>query len=206
MKKAGSDGEVQLTAAAFAAADSAGALLAWRGWTLGDRLTVIGETLPLPPLSTLAPGGAFERQKDGTTPTSELDGRPGWLALLRLSRGARASLQVWALDNEGDRELHRGEYAWRTQMAAVSFLLRPLSHLTLIADGVTGRTGMGPRDRAHVDVDFSAAYALASLGGERARLSVRYDLFRNVDRDHTAEDDSDDGHAWTVAALWSPAR
>ncbi|HEU0108896.1 MAG TPA: hypothetical protein VFT38_22120, partial [Vicinamibacteria bacterium] len=36
------------------------------------------------------------------------------------------------------------------------------------------------------------------------RLSARYDVFRNVDRDHTAEPDDDDGQAWTAAVLWSP--
>ena len=59
---------------------------------------------------------------------------------------------------------------------------------------------------AHVDIDFLTAYVLASVGGSRIRLSGRYDVFRNVDRDHTAEPDDDDGHAWTAAALWSPAR
>jgi hypothetical protein len=77
---------------------------------------------------------------------------------------------------------------------------------TLVADAMLGRTGMGPADEAHVDVDFRTAYVLASVGGERLRLSGRYDFFRNFDRDHTAEPDDDDGHAWTAAVLWSPGR
>jgi len=205
-KSPASASELQLTASAVAGMDAAGALLAWRGWTLGDRLSVLGETLPLPPLVTLSPGGAFGTQKAGTSATAELDHWPGWLALARWSRGERTGVQVWALDNEGDRQLHRGEYAWRTRMVAAGVTLTPLPHFTLIGDGALGQTGMGPLDHAHVDVDFRAACALATLGGPRARLSVRYDLFRNLDRDHTAEDDSDDGHAWTLAALWSPAR
>ena len=139
-------------------------------------------------------------------PTAELDKRPGWLALARWSRGARMSVQAWGLDNNGDRRLHRGEYAWRTRIVAASVTLSPLPRLALLADGAIGQSGMGPLDHAHVDIDFHTAYLLATLGGAGARVSVRYDVFRNLDRDHTAEDDADDGHAWTLAVLWSPAR
>jgi hypothetical protein len=82
----------------------------------------------------------------------------------------------------------------------------PGPRFTLVADATLGRTGMGSLDEAHVDIDFRTAYVLASVGGERVRLSGRYDVFRNIDRDHTAEPDDDDGHAWTAAVLWSPAR
>jgi len=200
------DHELEVGAAVLAGADTSGALLAWRGWTLGDRLVTIGERMPLPPLASFEPGGGFDRQHSGTTPTAELDGRPGWMARVRWSAGPRAGLQVWALDNAGDRRLHRGEYAWRTQLIAAGVTLSAGPHFTLAADGMAGRTGMGPADEAHVDIDFRTAYVLASFGGPRARLTGRYDVFRNVDRDHTAEPDDDDGHAWTAAALWSPAR
>jgi hypothetical protein len=198
--------EVEAGAAILAGADTAGALLAWRGWTLGDRLVTIGERLPLPPLASFAPGGGFERQRGGTTPIAELDGRPGWMARLRWSAGPRAGLQVWAFDNAGDRRLHHGEYAWRTQLVAAGASVSAGRRFTLVADAMLGRTGMGPADEAHVDVDFRTAYVLASVGGERLRLSGRYDFFRNFDRDHTAEPDDDDGHAWTAAVLWSPGR
>jgi hypothetical protein len=200
------DHEIEVGAAVLAGADTSGALLAWRGWTLGDRLVTIGERVPLPPLASFAPGGGFERQRAGTTPTAELDGRPGGMARVRWSAGRRAAFQAWALDNAGDRRLHRGQYAWRTQLVAAGVTLSAGPRLTVIADGMAGRSGMGPADEAHVDIDFRTAYLLASIGGARARLSGRYDVFRNIDRDHTAEPDDDDGHAWTAAALWSPAR
>ena len=200
------DHGVEIGAAVLAGADSSGALLAWRGWTLGDRLTTIGERLPLPPLSSFGPGGGFARQRDGTTPTAELDGRPGWMARVRWSRGPGTAVQVWALDNEGDRRLHRGQYAWRTQMVAAGASLSAGPLVTFVADAMAGRSGMGPRDEAHVDIDFRTAYVLASIGGARARLSGRYDVFRNVDRDHTAEPDDDDGRAWTASFSWSPVR
>jgi hypothetical protein len=197
---------LEVGGAVLAGADTSGALLAWRGWTLGDRLVTIGERVPLPPLASFEPGGGFARQRSGTNPTAELDGRPGWMARVRWSAGPHASVQAWAFDNNGDRRLHRGEYAWRTQLVAAGLTLTAGPRFTLVADGMAGRTGMGPAGEAHVDIDFRTAYVLASVGGTRARLTGRYDVFRNVDRDHTAEPDDDDGHAWTAAALWSPVR
>jgi len=203
-KGRGPDREIEVGAAVLAGADTAGALLAWRGWTLGDRLVTLGERVPLPPLSSFETGGAFDRQRRGTTPTAELDGRPGWMARARWSHGRRAAVQVWALDNAGDRRLHRGQYAWRTRLVAAGATLSAGPRLTLVTDAMIGRSGMGPLGEAHVDIDFRTAYVMASLGGARARLSARYDVFRNVDRDHTAEPDDDDGRAWTAAVLWSP--
>src|SRR5438552_2994464 len=98
-KDPGREDALQATAALFGGADTLGALLAWRGWAMGDRLVTMGESLRLPPLSSLAPGGAFGRQRAGTTPIAELDGRPGWMAAARWSHGERPSLQAWALDN-----------------------------------------------------------------------------------------------------------
>lgn len=51
----GAHDRVELSGAAFGANDSNGALLAWRGFTLGDRLTTAGESLPLPPIARRRP-------------------------------------------------------------------------------------------------------------------------------------------------------
>jgi hypothetical protein len=59
--------ELLLAGTVFGANDSAGALLSWRGWSLGDRLSSVSELLPLPPLPSLETGGAFAAQH-GTLP------------------------------------------------------------------------------------------------------------------------------------------
>jgi hypothetical protein len=189
----------------FGASDSAGALLAWRGWALGDRLSSVDETLPLPPLPTLARGAAFGDQRaDGTRPIDELDGRPGFQARARWSRPGRALLQASYLDTRGDRALHRGQYAWDTRFASFGAELRLGPRFILVAEGAHGRTGMGALDAAHVDLDFDAGYVLASWTVSSFRLSGRYDRFQNRDRDHTAEPGQEDGEAVTVALLWQP--
>lgn len=192
-------------ACAFGGNDATGALLAWRGFSMGDRLSTLGETLPLPPLPSLDPGGPFEGQdRDGTTPfRSDLDGRLGWAAYLRYRYGDLARVQATAYDNRGDRELHHGDYAWDTHFEQLGMELHPGIGWTLAGEHLDGRTGMGvPVLRA--DVTFHATYLLLSWQRDVVRATVRWDRFGTRDHDHlpAGERSDEDGHAWTAALLW----
>ncbi|HEX9186909.1 MAG TPA: hypothetical protein VGB87_07550 [Vicinamibacteria bacterium] len=197
---------VELGAMAFGGADAAGALLAWRGWAMGTRLSVVGETVPLPPLPTLAPGGAFADQRDdGTRPVDELDGRVGWHARARWSRDGLGLLQAAWTDNRGDRALHRGQYAWATRFASVAAEAEA-GGFRLVTEGAFGDTGMGLASGPRVDVRFWTGYALLTWAGsdDRIRLTARYDRFRNEDRDGVAEPNGEAGWSATVAAFYRP--
>ncbi|MCG8459132.1 MAG: hypothetical protein MI919_22890 [Holophagales bacterium] len=197
--------ELSLTGTLFGGNDTSGTLLAWRGWAFSDRLSVAGEALPLPPALELADGGAFDEQTDeGTHPfTDDLDGRPGWSTTLRWSRPERGTVVATHYDNRGDRDLHRGEYAWRTRFDLLGLGLR-LGPFDLAAEWMDGSTGMGERGGPRVQMDFSAAYALISWSGEFLRFSGRWDEFEASDRDGAVPGDpnDDDGHALTLAAFW----
>jgi hypothetical protein len=196
---------LDLAGMVFASSDTAGTLIGWRGFAMGARLSVLGETLPLPPLPTLAPGGAFGDQRAGTRPIDELDGRPGWHVRGRFSKPGRALLQAAWTDTRGDRALHDGQYAWATRFWSLGGELQ-LGPVRLVAEGLTGDTGMGVPTGSHVDVRMRAGYVLASWasGGEGVRLSARYDRFRNEDRDGVAEPNGESGWAVTVAAFYAP--
>lgn len=202
----GRSDEVRLGATIFGGNDSLGAFLAWRGWTLGNRLATYDETLPLPPIDSLAPGRAFDVQHDqGTRPFDrDLDGRPGWAAYLAWHRPERFVVQLSHLDNRGDRGLYRGEYAWRTELDLLGVELH-LGSLSLVAEATRGSTGMGLFNRPHVQMDFAAAYGLISWRPRSFRVTVRYDTFEGTERDFTDADlNDDDGEAWTVAWFWEP--
>ena len=205
--KIGRDDRLDLSGAVFGVNDPAGTLLAWRGWAFGDRLTTLGEALPLPPLASFAPGGAFADQRpDGTVPTDELDQRVGWQARARWARPGVALVQGAYTDNGGDRGFYRGQYSWHTRFAQAGFQIRLGKTLTLVAEGAAGDTGMGPDEPggAHVDVRFRVAYALASWARKSVRFSVRVDGFRNEDQDGTAEPDDERGWSFTAAGFWKP--
>jgi hypothetical protein len=195
----------ELGLGAFGANDAAGALLAWRGFTLGDRLTTHRELLPLPPLTTLAPGAAFGEQRAGTRPLDELDGRPGWQARAQWSAAGGAGVRVAYYDNRGDRALHRRQYAWATRFGTLGVEL-PLGGLRLLAEAMLGDTGMGPPAGAHVDVRFRTAYLLGSWTRGAWRVSARVEGFENEDRDGVAEPGQESGWAVTAAAFWTPSQ
>ncbi len=190
----------------FGASDTAGTLLAWRGWAMGTRLSAVSETLPLPPLPTLAPGAAFgEQQAEGTQPIDEIDDRLGWHVRGRWSRSGVGMVQVAWTDTRGDRALHDGQYAWATRFASAGAEAQ-LGRVRVVAEGLWGETGMGVRSGPHVDLGIRAGYALVtwSSPSDGRRLTARYDAFENEDRDGVAEPNQESGWAVTIAALVAP--
>jgi hypothetical protein len=182
-------------ATAFRGNDTSGTLLAWRGWNIGNRLSVFREDLPL------APPPAFVAQHPGTRPFgSDLDGRTGFAGRVRFSLPERANLQLAHVDNRGDRRFRRGEYAWQTRFNIAGGEIGSRSPTTLAAEYAWGKTGMGFRGAPWVQMDFYAAYALLSHRFERQRISGRFDWFASTDRDLSPSgDNSEHGRAWAVA-------
>lgn len=189
-------------ATAFRNNDTAGALLAWRGWTVGDRLSVYNEVLPLPPLFSLS-GGFADQRADGTVPfEQDLDKRTGYAARLRAQLPERANVQLTHFDNRGDREEYRDEYAWQTRFDVLSAQVGQTSPTTVAAEYLRGKTGMGAPP-IFVDADISAWYVLVSHKMGHERFSARFDGFATEDRDHAplAETNTEHGHSWLFAWL-----
>lgn len=203
--------ELRLMSVAFVGNDTSGTLLAWRGFAMSSRLTAYDEVLPLPPLFTLAPYGLFSFQQDrGTQPFGpDLDGRVGYFAAARWRRPEKLVVQLSLYDNRGDRQFYRdSEYSWQTRYLQAGLEWQPDPRWTLLGEWLDGRTGMGRRrpDRQHVDVDFSAFYAMASFRHGSWRASLRYDDFTVSDYDGVAESGDDQGHAVTAALFYELSR
>jgi hypothetical protein len=174
---------------------------------VGDRLTTLGEVLPLPPLRSFAPGQAFADQRDdGTRPVDELDSRPGYEVRARFSHGEAVRVQAAFYDNRADRRLYDGQYAWQTRFAQAGLEAKLGPDVTFLAEGALGDTGMGPAlpGGPQVQIRFRVGYALLSWARGAWRVSGRVDGFENDDRDSTAEPDQESGWAWTAAAFWKP--
>jgi hypothetical protein len=182
-------------ATAFRGNDTMGTLLAWRGWSTGDRLAAYNETLPLPSLPSLADDGPFHLQRDsGTQPFGpDLDGNTGWSARLRYG-----PVQYTYLDNGGDRALYGDQYSWDTRFHLVSAELGSPDAFVAAAEYMRGDTYMG-LGTPFVAADFWSAYLLASLKRGRQRFSARYELFATSDLDRSAaEVNTESGRAWTL--------
>jgi len=184
---------------AFRGNDSMGALLGWRGWTIGNRLSAYDEVLPLPRLNAVF----ADQRDDGTKPFGrDLDGNTGYSARVRYSAPQRGNVQYAYVDNRGDRELHRGEYAWATDFHLIGAELGNADTLVVAVEYMRGSTGMGFAP-AFVQGDFYAAYAVISGRRGRNRWTARYDLFGVDEKDFSPGGPNDEaGRSWTMAWLY----
>lgn len=194
----------------FGGNDTAGTIVAWRGFALHDRPTPTAEFLPLPPLAALAT--TFPDQDPrGTRPFSrDLDQKLGYAGRVRWDAPQRrAVVQATAFRNNGDRALHSGQYAWQTDFRWLSTEVELPAGLKLLGEWGSGVSEMGfappgRRSRSQVDIAFDVLYAMLSWERGALRTSLRYDDFVVEDRDSTPGDDnSEDGSAWTLAVLGS---
>ena len=190
----------------FGGADTAGALLAWRGWAMGTRLSVVGETLPLPPLPTLAPGRRLRRAAAGrargrsarSTTASASSVRGRW------SRSDVGLLQI-GLDR------HRAATVRSTRPVRVGNALRlrspPRSSSARFQPDHRGRRaarpGMGQLDDGARRPAHPRRLRAADLASATdCALTARYDRFQNQDQDGVAEPNGESGWALTVAGFW----
>ena len=196
-----------LGATAFQGNDTMGTLLAWRGWSIGNRLPVFDELAPLPPLWSL-PVFIPDQNREGSTPfRSDMDGRTGWAARARLGLTDRANIQITRVDNRGDHELYGDEYSWKTHFTLVGAEIGHTERTVLAAEVIHGYTAMGPFltfiPGRPVIADFSSAYLLLSHKQGRNRFSGRFDIFALENEDAgRGEDPTEDGLAWTISWLY----
>jgi hypothetical protein len=167
-----------LAASLFGGNDTAGTLVAWRGFALHDRPTPTAEFLPLPPLAVLATTFAGQDER-GTRPFSgDLDGRLGYAGRARWDApGRRAVVQATAFLNHGDRALHAGQYAWRTDFRWLSTEVELPGGLRLLGEWGTGTSAMGfappgQRSSSVVDIGFDVLYAMLSWQRGAVRTST----------------------------------
>jgi hypothetical protein len=199
-----SRGTLSATAAVFGFNDTAGTLLAFRGWALHDlKATAFGHQT-LPPLNAFLAGGV---QAPATLPSVELDDRPGFYGKLAWRPAPAVALEAFYYDNRANPEAVSPalQWGWRTRFVDVGARVQLAEHTRLLAQAMTGSTRMG-YDEGYgiwVHTRFRAAYARLSQQVGRATLSGRIDLFGTTDRgSETGPQESEDGWAATGAAAY----
>jgi hypothetical protein len=169
---------VAATLAVFGWNDTAGTLLALRGWAVHDEKATAFGLQPLPPQV----GFMSYVQAPETRPVLELDHRPGWYAKLSWSPSQALELQALHYDNRGNPEIKTPakQWGWDTdfdQLAAVV----ALAPVELKAQAMRGRTRMGITNPATgavwVDAKFQAAYVMATHHFARGSVSLRAEAF-----------------------------
>ena len=197
--------------------DPAGTLLFWRGWSLHDRQSRLGDRLEIPPVPVWGASGIVGYMPQRLEPIRELDHRPGYYAGIEWRYGRRLLMQLARYDNRADPYAysHR-EWGWDTHFDHLGAQLSLPRDIGLIAQWMRGDTywligtngnGSVSQSLDLVDDRFEAKFMLLTKTITRGhRLSVRYDRF-SVQRNEAAPAlRSDDGHAWTIAYRYAPDR
>jgi hypothetical protein len=185
------------TGAVFGFNATAGTLLTFRGWGLGDITTGAPDRYLLPPLS------AFMQQVQApqTTPVFQIGGNPGAYARLAWKPLANLTFSGVYYDNRGQLgAVQDGQWAWRTRFWDAGFVFDFDASNHLLGQAMTGETRFAlPTDDLVADTTFKAAYLRATHDFGRDALSARIDLFKTTD---LADDEYGDTseHGWALAA------
>jgi hypothetical protein len=185
--------------------DTAGTLIAFRGWALHDvKATAFGHQR-LPGLN----GFMQMAQAPTTKPLIELDGRPGYYAKLSWQARAPVRLEAFYYDNRGDpTAVDDGlQWGWNTRFLNLGLRVDLSDETRLLAQALTGTTEMGFPDaqgRYWVETKYRAAYSRLTHERGRLALSGRIDLF---DTDEAGSEmspgEGEKGWALAAAAAWS---
>lgn len=170
---------VTLGVTAFRGNDTMGTLLAARGWTLGNRLSVYNEIVP--------------SAHDTTRPFGrDLDSKSGDSERLRLQLPERALIQFTHLDNRTQlRPGEAPEEPWRTKYDTIGTTIGLTSPTTFAAEWMRGTTTVGfPGGTFRLGI--STTYALLSHKWNKERFTARAERY-STDFGHW--------HAETVAWL-----
>jgi hypothetical protein len=202
----GHDFDFTLGAAGFGWNDTAGVIVATRGWGLHDRQSTL-----------------FGRYANNGSPLPErtlffddLDKRAGYY--LSAAANYRGLLELRALhyDNRADLAVESAKLhdsTWLTYFDSYGARWTPDDTWTVIGQWLHGRTYADPD--AHNAWSYNSEFLLLSLKHGAMRYSVRYDRFQMQETYSTFEYIpfllADNGHAWTLACIrdfdrhWSAA-
>jgi len=183
-QQSGSPHSYGLTAAVFGGNDPAGSLMAWRGWSISDRITGLTEPLllaDLPAYRQGSPSAPLPMQDRSIRLFKEIDGRPGFYLGAHYSFAKTLELAALHYDNRADPlALKGGQYAWNTRFDHLSLRARPTGLWELAAQAMRGETIMGPDA---VRLTFAAWYMSVGHPWAGGHVTLRLDDFRTDEKD-----------------------
>jgi hypothetical protein len=190
------DHKFRATAAIFAANDTSGTLLTFRGWALHDRTTLAFNRWPLPPID----GEMGQMQAPFTHPLADLHSgfahRPGYYAKLAWQPPVPVRIELFRYDNRAsptdvDDQL---EWGWRTTFDNLGLVANLGRGAELKAQALQGRTRMGyaMEGRHWVDNRFRSAFVLLSKPLGPFGIAVRADAFDTRNRGSLTGEDYDE--------------
>jgi hypothetical protein len=187
--------EVAATGAIFAANDTAGTLLTFRGWALHDRKTLAFRRQPLPPFEDADIG----YQAPFTHPLLDVGpwfaNRPGYYLKAAWQPPVPVRFELFRYDNRADPEAVNEdvEWGWRTHFNHIG-VAAEVAGAEIKAQAVDGRTRMGfvEDGRRWVDMRFRSAFLLATGSIASFGIAARVEAFETRNRGSWWDDEYDE--------------
>ncbi|MBW8880623.1 MAG: hypothetical protein JF615_04120, partial [Asticcacaulis sp.] len=141
------DSTFGLTAGAFTRDDTAGTILAWRGWSLHDISSSESTGLPLPEGDDQGWYRLFDDdQSEYSHPLAEIDHRLGYYVRLDWRPPAPVAVNFEFYDNRGDPEAERNaQWGWATRFYNLGVQYQPAPGWEILGQYMRGQTAMGWR-------------------------------------------------------------
>jgi len=178
--------KLRATAALFAANDTAGTLLTFRGWALHDRSTLAFHRQPLPPLGDEFTGVQAAFTHPLLDVHSGFANRPGYYAKLGWQPPLPLRIELFRYDNRANPEDVTAdlEWGWRTQFDNVGLVAELGGGAELKAQAMRGRTRMGfVEDGRHwVDNHFRSAFVMVTRPVGSIGFAIRAEAFGTRNR------------------------
>jgi hypothetical protein len=178
--------KLRATAALFAANDTSGTLLTFRGWALHDRTTLAFRRQPLPPLDANIAG----YQAPFTHPLLDLRRgfarHPGYYAKLGWQPPLPVRFELFRYDNRANPiDVNDDlEWGWRTKFDNAGIVADLGGQTTLKLQAMDGRTKMGFADsgRRWVNNRFRSAFVMVTRQFGPFGLAARVEAFGTHNR------------------------
>ena len=205
------DWQYNLASASYFANDTAGTVLALRGWAIHDRELGLFDRMRMPraQLALFKQAGIFASHLAYYEPRHEIDRRPGFYAGGSVRDPQAHKFEFYYYNNAGDPEaINRSggglEWAWRTRFWVAGFETPLPGDVLFVTQALLGDTAIGRRrgPRRGMDMDYFSGYGLLTRSFGTVQASVRGEYFEMRDRDglRGAYDNSESGYGVTVAA------
>ena len=187
--------------------DPAGAVIAARGWALGDMVTGLGNSMRMPDVTALA-GGDVPPVRENLF--ANISRQIGWYGAVQWRSVEYGRIAAIRYDNRANPSssvrygVDDATFAWNTRFWGLGGQTE-FDDVVLIAQAMAGATEIAPTPRFHITTDFQAAYLLAAWDAGEWCPAARLDVFGTQQGPATLRFPlSEHGSAVTLALNWRP--
>ncbi|PAJ76170.1 hypothetical protein CJF42_01445 [Pseudoalteromonas sp. NBT06-2] len=172
--------------------DTAGAMLSWHGWTLGNRQTLLNEKLVVQPFA--ARSTTLATQASYSDPFIELDNRWGTHLTTNWQYDNYLTISGGIYNNNADASIVKsGQYTWDTNFKHVGIKYNINQKIQLISQYMTGNTFMqSPYGDKVVENDFNSGFIMLRFQQNKHQYAIRVEEFEVKDFDSTVGDNNNE--------------